>query len=77
MSQYRVLVDGGTRTYVYGFDSACGYFIQVYNDQDEDPEVDLDSRFNGLSGIGLAEWLEGIDGVLESHLERMVFDLPF
>lgn len=63
---------------VYGYDRmVCGYFIQVFNAEDE-CVVDKDSFFHGLTGVQLREMLVG-EGVVipEAHEQAMMLDMPF
>ena len=66
-------------TIAYGFDHAVGYFFQVLDEQDE-PMIDADSTFDGLSGMVLAQTLLHMrqDGfnIPAAHIIRAAHDLP-
>jgi hypothetical protein len=61
MSQYNFESVVDRQLVQFGFDHACGYFVTVY-DADDEPTLAEDSLFDGLTGIGLVERLtEHID----------------
>ena len=59
MSRYSSKTANGLSV-TYGFDHACGYFLQVFdnNVNNDEPIIDVDSLFDGLSGIHLMERLK-------------------
>lgn len=82
---------GNGATVAYGFDHAMGYFYQE-EDGGGDLIVNLDSFFNELTGVHLAERLCGGEialtaclegaasfptGVNPRHVHAMMQDLPF
>lgn len=80
MSRYIGKPESATQangTVEYGFDHACGYFIQVFDGEDE-CVVDMDSKFNGLSGSALAGKLQALHiRIPEEHVLSMMMDMPF
>lgn len=61
----------------YGYDHACGFFIQVL-DKDDELLLDRDSMFNDLTGAALASHLKQFEvDVPAMHFTSMMLDLPF
>ena len=64
----------------YGFDHACGYFIQAVDPNDPDKLVyNEDSMFTGLTGGGMLDAFEemGIyDRIPQHHKRAAALDLP-
>ena len=74
----------------FGFDHATGYFYQAFDDEG-DPVVWQDSMFDGLTGVGLVEFLDGFDDIpplvvnqqdresvaWSTIRQRALLDLPF
>lgn len=73
----------------YGFDNACGYFVQFFPVGDTACRVcetmtgeyngcvDLDSMFSGLTGAKLGSILQKIEGVEQQTVDACFLDLPF
>ncbi len=70
----------------YGFDNACGYFLQLFP-RNEDAEncmedmeleecIDIDSLFGGITGSDLGYFLKLICGN-PNHADACFMDLPF
>ena len=93
MSRYsfQKQMESSVVTIAYGFDHAMGYFYQEEG-ADGDLITSLDSLFNGLTGVQLAERLcespvvlmACLDsdamlpvGVNPQHVRAMMMDLPF
>jgi hypothetical protein len=76
----------GTFNIVYGYDHACGYFLQFYpNDeiaefwlisQHIEECYDLDSIFGGLSGVEIAYFLKMFGGN-KRHIDLANMDEGF
>ena len=67
----------------YGFDHITMYFVQLFpvNDESDEPALDLDSLFHGLTGIRLLVILEILlpmpSNETKMHMKRMAMDLDF
>lgn len=69
----------------YGFDYACGYFLQMFERSTDDLVLDVDSYSNGLSGSKLGTILLKIiesmgsmyERIHKPNIERAMMDLPF
>jgi hypothetical protein len=76
----------GTFNVIYGYDYACGYFLQLYpNDeiaelwlisQNIEECYDLDSIFGGLSGVEIAYFLKMFGGN-KRHIDLANMDKDF
>lgn len=81
MSRYEITLPepkNGITQVAYGHDAACGYFFQGYDNPDEDPKIDTDSLFSGLTGVRLVEMLDKFDvPVPAMHRTSMMLDLQF
>lgn len=60
----------------YGFDYACGYFIQFISLEKEDVSYDLDTFFTGLTGSELSYILKFYKACKE-HIDNALLDLSF
>ena len=73
-----VLLDSAT--VAYGYDRICGYFIQLFEADDQDvPVYDADSTFDGLSGPKMLDAFEEMgvyDRISEEFKTAMALDLP-
>ena len=65
----------GSYSVSYGFDHACGYFIQLMDITDEDLFYDLDSLFTGLTGVKLGYFLKKYS-INSIHSQTCFLDLP-
>ena len=74
MSRYTAKKNNGNSV-AYGYDRVCGYFYQEF-DEEDDCIVDLDSMFNKLTGVKLAERLEDTTA-RKDHIKKCYLDLPF
>lgn len=74
MSRYTATANDGKHV-AYGYDHALGYFIQVYDPCLEEPILDQDSVFGGLTGAKLAMKLRDL-GITSKHESYMLLDLP-
>ncbi|MBY8999055.1 MAG: hypothetical protein KGD60_15115 [Candidatus Thorarchaeota archaeon] len=67
-------------TVSYGFDHACGYFIQVFDPVDPDSLIlDKDSFFDGMNKTGMLETfiaMEIKEMIPDTHIEAITLDLP-
>lgn len=62
----------------YGFDHACGYFVQGF-DRNGECVLDKDSLFDGLTGADLVNLLDELDLLFDIaglHIYGMMEDLP-
>jgi hypothetical protein len=81
MSRYSLIQPNGD-VVSYGFDHACGYFIQVQKPDDDVPSVDLDSVGMGttnegpMSNSAMLEQFEAY-GVPVMHRTMLALDMPF
>ena len=76
----------GSFDVVYGFDNACGYFLQLFpvtfesenwlEDMDMTECYSVDSVFDGFSGVELAYFLEIFNGN-KNHIDCASVDMPF
>jgi len=76
MSRYSFFDDNGDEI-AYGFDHACGYFIQkieLDKDGNEIVSVDMD-RFTSKRGEIIEKMMEL--NVPEEHFVKVALDLPF
>jgi hypothetical protein len=79
MSTYTT-TDKINRLVRYGFNKPVGYYINVWEDlDDEKSPIIAENRFTGLTGIKLVEKLEeGLDVFIPEHLRKQAMnDLPF
>lgn len=70
----------------YGFDNACGYFLQLFprdgkaeeclEEMELDECIDMDSLFGGITGSDLGYFLKLICGN-KNHIDACFMDLPF
>ena len=67
------VLDNPENTVSYGLDHVTGWFYTEFNSDDE-PVVELDSMFTGLSKGKLLELLEKTDAPAK-HLKRIALDL--
>lgn len=65
---------GRNHLVAYGYDHACGYFLQLFDDADEC--VEYDSLFQNLTGAELAYFLS-LFGGNPYHIELAYVDMPF
>ena len=76
----------GSFSIEYGFDHACGYFLQLFPRSEEanncledmgvEECIDMDSLFGGITGSDLGYFLNLIKGNKE-HVDACFMDLPF
>lgn len=82
MSRYTHKVDGvpdmpEAVEVSYGYDHACGFFVQVL-DKDEELLLDRDSMFHNLTGVDLVEKLIDLGlAIPDMHYSSMMMDMPF
>ena len=76
MSRYNTRKEDGSAV-SYGYDHVCGYFYMEFAPENDDwPVVDVDTMFDGLTGVQLAERIKGI-AVREDHVQFAMMDLQF
>lgn len=74
MSRYTAFNSNSGNFVAYGFDHAVGYFYQEYDNENDDPVIDVDSLFHGLTGVRLAEYLKNTTANSD-HIRKCILDL--